>query len=69
MITPQQAHANLTKVLINGRITLDGKPLSLLELDSLMQSVKLLHDSAMEFEESRKAKKDAPSKIIPAEDK
>jgi len=61
MITPQQAHANLTKVLINGRITLEEKSLSLLELDSLMQSVKLLYDAALEYEESKKATKDKPA--------
>ena len=49
-----EAHSNLVKVLTQGRIIFNNGPLTLIEMDSLVQSANLLYDGAKENEESKK---------------
>jgi len=53
-----EAHSNLMRVVTQGRIVFNNAPLTLVELDSLAQSVNLLFDAAKELEETKKVKKE-----------
>ena len=52
-----EAHSNLVKVLTQGRIIFNNAPLTLIEMDSLVQSANLLYDGAKENEESKASHK------------
>ena len=54
-----EAHSNLVKVLTQGRIIFNNAPLTLIEMDSLVQSANLLYDGAKENEESKDGQKEA----------
>jgi hypothetical protein len=59
-MTINEAHQNLNRVLANARISMNGSPLTLVELSTLAQDEMLLYTKAKEFEESKKEKKDNP---------
>lgn len=56
-MTINESHSNLVRVLTHGRIVLNGAPLTLIELDSLMQSERMLFDAAKELAETRESQK------------
>ena len=56
-MTPEQAKHNLLGILTNGRIILNGLPLTGNELGGLQQSVLLLYEGAKDAEERKNSSK------------
>lgn len=56
-MTPEQARGMLMSVVGNGRIILNGAPLTAVELGQLQQAVVLLYDRAKEKEEKEQERK------------
>ena len=59
-MTLEQAHQNLKNVLLNGRVLINGMPLTANELSGLLQGEQLLYEKAVEAERHNQAAKDAP---------
>lgn len=53
----EQVHHNLRHLLLNGRILLNGNPLTCTELSELLRDEQLLFNLAMEAQESKQAAK------------
>uniref|UniRef100_A0A6M3LLM9 Uncharacterized protein n=1 Tax=viral metagenome TaxID=1070528 RepID=A0A6M3LLM9_9ZZZZ len=53
-MTPEQAKQNLWGLLIDGRISMNGRPLSGREIIQLQQSVVVLYAQGKDKEEDRK---------------
>lgn len=49
-ITTEQAHNNLQGLLLNGRILINGLPLSGNELGAIVQGEQMLFEKAMKFD-------------------
>lgn len=60
----KNASGMLQQVLINGRISMNGQPLTLKELSDLNQSLQLLADGATKFQQAQ-----AGGAAKPAEEK
>ncbi len=68
----QQASTMIGQVLINGRISMNGQPLTMKELSDLHQGLQLLTDSASKFQQAQATAKPAEveeSFIVPQEKK
>lgn len=52
----EQAHQNLRSLLLNGRVLLNGSPLTANELSGLLQGEQLLYEKATKFDASPKPK-------------
>ncbi len=58
----QQASTMIGQVLINGRISVNGQPLTLKELSDLHQGLQLLTDAAMKSQQAQAAAK--PAEVV-----
>ena len=68
----QQASGMIGQVLINGRISVNGQPLTMKELSELHQSLQLLTNGATKFQQAQAgatAKKDKPAEDVKEEKK
>lgn len=53
-MTNEQAHNNLKNLIFNGRILINGLPLTANEISALIQSEQVLFDKAMQFDKAQK---------------
>lgn len=68
-MTTEQAHSNLKNVLLNGRILLNGLPLTANEISALLQGEQMLFEKAMKLDKASElvAKREIPTKLPPIE--
>jgi len=61
-MTTEQAHQNLKNVLLNGRILINGMPLTANELSGLLQGEQMLFEKASQHDQATAAKKEKTPK-------
>jgi len=61
-LTTEQAHKQLENVLLNGRILVNGLPLTANEISSLLMGEKMLFSKATRLDQQTEAKKEPEKK-------
>ena len=58
-LTTEQAHAQLENILLNGRILINGLPLTANEISSLIMGEKMLFSKASRLDKQAEVKKES----------
>ena len=71
MMTTEQAHSNLKNLLLNGRILVNGMPLTVNEVTVILQGEQMIFEKAMNFDKASElaAKREAEKAAVKKEGK